>query len=234
MQNSETGAGYNENIKYGGIKFYRSIIHHPVIGFKKPFKKSEAWIWILSEATWQKEGRIKYVDFGGKERKINLERGELAHSIRFMQDAFGWKSKKKVEHFIDDLTSEEMVRRKVVQQITVLSVCNYGLYNDWENNKRASKKPVKSQQRAKLNNDNKDNKKTYTHPLQIWVSENCKNVSKMKEQLTESECIKLNSDFSRSDIKLILNQMDNWAPLVKKNISVNKTLRNWLRKKYGN
>jgi hypothetical protein len=234
MQNSETGAGYNENIKYGGIKFYRSIIHHPVIGFKKPFKKSEAWIWILAEATWQKEGRIKYVDFGGKERKITLERGELAHSIRFMQDAFGWKSKTKISRFIDDLMSEQMLSKKVVQQISVLSVCNYGLYNDWENHKKDSKRTARRQQKDKLNNDIKDNKKTYTHPLQIWVSKNCKNVSKMKEQLSIEECEKLNSEFSRSDIKLILNQMDNWAPLVKKNMSVNKTLRNWLRKKYEN
>lgn len=88
------------------------------------------------------------------------------------------------------------------------------------------------------NNTNKElllNNNIYTppveiHPLQIHISQNLENVSKMKKQLTYSEAEKLVQDFQKEKIHKTLLQMENYKDLTKKNISVNLTLRNWIER----
>lgn len=67
-----------------------------------------------------------------------------------------------------------------------------------------------------------------THPLQISISENLKNVSKMKTQLTEDDCIRLLNKYDKSKVWQTLQAMDNYVGIEKKYNSVNLTLRNWI------
>lgn len=69
-----------------------------------------------------------------------------------------------------------------------------------------------------------------THPLQIFVRDNFPTVSKLKNQLTEKECGKLTADYSKTEIKEILEQMENYKPLLTKSQSVNLTIRNWINR----
>ena len=207
---------YEENYKYGGINLYRSLFNHPILKPKKPFTKFEAWCWMLAEATWQPEGRTKFINFGGKEREVFTERGEFAHSIRFMQNAFGWGSKDKVVNFIKRLRNDFTLAQKQVQQITVLKIVNYGVYNTWGNNNKDSKKTAKRQQKDKLNKDNKDNNNIYrgfAH-LAITINEHNKLID---------------SGYTKDQIDDIYDRIENFKDN-KKYTSLYLTTKTWLRK----
>lgn len=66
--------------------------------------------------------------------------------------------------------------------------------------------------------------------MQIWIEQNTDQVIKLKKQLTEEQCYEILKEFPDKElIKETLLQMDNYAPLTKRYISVYLTLRNWLR-----
>ncbi len=67
------------------------------------------------------------------------------------------------------------------------------------------------------------------HPLRLWISQNLKNVSKLPEQLTESEAESLLQKFDRTIIREVLEQMENKKDLLKKYTSVNLTIQSWIR-----
>ena len=121
----ETVSDYESNYGNGWIKFYRTLMEHPVIGFKKPLTKAEAWIWMLCEARF--EDTKEWRNFGGKERLIDMPAGTLSHSLRFISGAWGW-SIKKIKTFLKVLENEKQIAQNVTQQITQISILNYGIY----------------------------------------------------------------------------------------------------------
>ena len=88
-----------------------------------------------------------------------------------------------------------------------------------------------TQIQVKLSKDNisKEKIRGEAHPLQTYVSQELPNVSKLKNQLTLGEAERLISEFPENMIKEILEAMDNKADLTKKYVSVNRTLRNWIK-----
>jgi hypothetical protein len=66
------------------------------------------------------------------------------------------------------------------------------------------------------------------HPLQIYVKNNFKNVSKIKSQLTFEECERLVADFDKRKIASTLESMENKKGIQNKYTSVNLTLRKWI------
>ena len=152
-------------------KFYRELINHPKVGFKKPFKKSEAWIWMINEA--QFKDNQDYRDFGGKERIIDMPRGTLTHSYRFMANAWGW-SRQKVRRFLKCLENEQQVSLKVVQQMTQITICNYEIYQyggkQQEVQQNDSRMTAEGQQNDKLKND-KNDKNVYIY-VQNFAKQN--------------------------------------------------------------
>lgn len=72
------------------------------------------------------------------------------------------------------------------------------------------------------------------HPLQIYVKENFKNVSRLQDQLTFEECERLVKDFDKRKIAATLDSMENKKDLTKKYTSVNRTLRKWLMMDFNN
>ena len=63
------------------------------------------------------------------------------------------------------------------------------------------------------------------HPLQVFIRDKLPNVAKLKYQLTGEEAEKLSQEFDKVLIRDTLQTMDNWKPLLQKNLSVNLTLR---------
>ena len=51
-----------------------------------PFCRRAAWVWLIEEAAWAD----RRVSLGGK--TVTLHRGQLTHSVRFMAQAWNWKS----------------------------------------------------------------------------------------------------------------------------------------------
>lgn len=81
----------------------------------------EAWIWMIAEASWKARSRR----FGSIE--VNLKRGQLAASSRFLAKAFMW-SEPKVRRYLDSLEKRRMVERVTGAGITVITICNYDAY----------------------------------------------------------------------------------------------------------
>ena len=142
----------------GWIRFYRELIEHPLVGFKKPYSKAEAWIWMLSQARF--EDTKEYRDFGGKERLIDMPRGTLTHSIRFMSKAFGWSTSKLI-NFLKILENDSQITQKPIQQITQITICNYNAYQgdsiQQPIQQRYSRNTAEIQQKNEIKNVKKDN-----------------------------------------------------------------------------
>lgn len=99
----------------------RGIWDHPILQSKEPFSRREAWLWLLSEATWKE--RSVYHDG----RRFPIKRGQLAHSIRFMAEAWGWP-KSNVSRFLAALKSDAMIGTDGGTGLTIITVCNYDSY----------------------------------------------------------------------------------------------------------
>jgi hypothetical protein len=81
----------------------------------------EAWLWLISEAAW-KTRLTKPV-----REVVTLQRAELAHSLRFMAQAWGWKEPR-VRRFLRRLKSNAMIDTRIDADVTVITVCNYDKY----------------------------------------------------------------------------------------------------------
>lgn len=75
---------------------------------------------------------------------------------------------------------------------------------------------------------------TQLHPIQIYIKDTLKNVSKLSSQLTYDECEKLLASYNRTRIADILLQMENKKDLTKKYTSVYLTASSWLKRDFNN
>ena len=101
----------------GTVNIARDLFDH---GMFKPevFTEREAWIWLIMQARW-KSGAYRAGDF-----VVNLERGQLAASVRFMAQAWGW-TPAKVQRYQKRLINLEMISSKTDTGVTVTTICNY-------------------------------------------------------------------------------------------------------------
>lgn len=70
--------------------------------------------------------------------------------------------------------------------------------------------------------------------LQLSIESKYPNICKLKKQLTFEEAEKLTNEFSKDAIRNILQAMENYKDLPKKYVSVNLTMRNWLKRELSN
>lgn len=99
----------------------RGIHDHPIIGACKPFTRFEAWTWLLSEAAWKAR---RYM---AGSIPVDLKRGQIAHSTRYMAKAWGWPETT-VRRFLSRLKTGAMIGAETGAGITIISVCNYSAY----------------------------------------------------------------------------------------------------------
>ena len=72
-----------------------------------------------------------------------------------------------------------------------------------------------------------------THPLVIWINDNCPSVAKMKDPLTDEQADRLAADLDITSkaqgdaLKAVITDMDNKPDLHKKYKSANLTIRKW-------
>lgn len=69
----------------------------------------------------------------------------------------------------------------------------------------------------------------HVHFLIDHVVKNFPNVAKIKNQLTNDQCEKLEAEFSRAEIIEVLEAMENHSNVSKKYMSVSLTLKNWIK-----
>jgi hypothetical protein len=87
----------------------------------EPFSEREAWVWMIAEARWKpQEKRVGSA-------VVALERGQLAHSTRFLSEAWKW-SHAKVRRFLERLENRHMIRRETGTGVSVITICKYNEY----------------------------------------------------------------------------------------------------------
>ncbi len=214
------------------IKLHRDILNSDVFASQKMLK---IWIWCLCKANY-------------KDRTIPLKigRGETLVKVKRGQFIFG-RFKAEEDLYIDGSTIYKIMKRleeignieiQSNNQYSIVTICNYNDYQDWDIIEVASEEQPSNNQvatKAQPSNTDKKVKKVkkekniYPHPLQKFVAENFENVSNLSTQLTEKNCIKLKKKYSKELINLKLKAMENRKDLTKKYKSVYLTLDNWCK-----
>lgn len=115
-----TGTG-NEG---GFVVIHRKIFDNPLLEDCDYFR---AWAWLISEAAW-KPRRVR-IQSGRALEIVDLQRGQLTHSRRFMAKAWGWKEKR-VRTFLNRLKTDRMIDLQTGPRQTVITICNYNTYQD--------------------------------------------------------------------------------------------------------
>jgi hypothetical protein len=98
----------------------RGWFDHPVFA-REPFTEREAWAWLISEAAY-KEHRKRVGSF-----VLDMKRGQVAASLRFMAKHWKW-SEPKVRRFLTKLKTDAMVDAQTDAGLTVITICNYNKY----------------------------------------------------------------------------------------------------------
>lgn len=84
----------------------------------EPFTEREAFLWLVAEAAW-KPRRMR-----SGATVVDLSRGQLCHSVRFMAEAWRW-SKSRVDRFLSKLERWDTIGRTGGTATSVITVCGY-------------------------------------------------------------------------------------------------------------
>ena len=102
----------------GFVKLYRSLLGHPAF---RNDAEAMAFAWMVIRASW-KPTRVRY-----KDRAINLQRGQLAMSVRDMGAAMD-RDKAWVERLWKRLKAETMIETVTEAGVSVVTICNYDVF----------------------------------------------------------------------------------------------------------
>lgn len=114
----------------GFIALVRGVLDHPIVGARKPYSRHEAWIWLLSEAAWKPRTYV------AGNTVVELMRGQLVHSTRYIAKAWGWPETN-VRRFLKRLETGAGTGALISAQsgagITIITICNYDRYQSSQN-----------------------------------------------------------------------------------------------------
>jgi len=142
------------------IPISRRIFEHPFWCEDRVFSRFEAWLDIVQSARFEDTNQL----IGN--RFIEVKRGQVLVSLRFLSGRWQW-STKKVNSFLDLLIQDKMIIKETPKETgqTVITICNYDKYNfisqELETEKKQqgnTKETLRKQQGNKINKDNKENK----------------------------------------------------------------------------
>lgn len=109
----------------------------------EPFTEREAFMWLVSEAAWKDHARR------GQNGRVELKRGEVCHSVRFMAAAWKW-SKSRVDRFLKRAISRGMISVENRDREQVYCIRNYNKFQRVAIPDRDSSGTAAGQQRDKL------------------------------------------------------------------------------------
>lgn len=89
---------------------------------KEAFDRRSAWSWLVENARWQ-DGMV---NINGK--TVELRRGQLSHSFRFLARAWKWDDTK-VRRFLQRLTDDGEIENRSAHWQNVITICNYDEYS---------------------------------------------------------------------------------------------------------
>lgn len=106
----------------GYYLMHRGWHDNPVFG-PEPYTEREAWEWLIEHAAFaDRKERV------GRQME-DLRRGQVAVSVRPLAKMWQW-SKSRVQRYLAKLASHGMVGTQEVLDGTILTICNYEIYQD--------------------------------------------------------------------------------------------------------
>ena len=160
----------------------------------KPYAKGQAWIDILLRVNH----KANKVPIGNQIIEVN--EGETIWSIEDMANCWGW-SRKKVSNFLNILETEMQITQKRTSKYTLVTVVNWGLYQNKEQQKNISG-TSKEHQKNTNNNDNNENNKDIVDYLNEKALKNYSASAKKTVSLINA---RTNEGFTVDDFKKVID-----------------------------
>lgn len=91
----------------------------------EPYTEREAFAWMIETAVW-KDCRVRRGNM-----IVDLKRGQLAFSERFLADKWRWTSSR-VHRFINRLKIEALIEADAKRIINIITICNYSELQDFD------------------------------------------------------------------------------------------------------
>ncbi|EOU1764237.1 hypothetical protein LTX49_000609 [Clostridium perfringens] len=198
----------------GWLKLYRSIQNH-WLWEDKPFSRGQAFVDILLMAN-HKDNKIL---FNGE--LIEIKRGSRITSLRQLSDAWGW-STTKVKKFLELLEKENMITVKSDNKKTLVTIENYGVYQEVGNTEETQEKQQSNtdvtQKKIKKNSE-KNQKKTNKNDKERYKND------KERKEGEEEESPPTSPRFYPSPIHELLANSDSLSPVSYKTFFQNADIR---------
>lgn len=102
----------------GFVRVYRKVLDNPEF---RDQSEAMIFVWMVMRASW-KPSRVRY-----KERSIQLDRGQLAISVRDLAAVFG-RSKDWANRFLERLTNRDMIATATATGVNIITLCKYEEY----------------------------------------------------------------------------------------------------------
>lgn len=119
----------------GFIKLSRKYFKSFMWKESRVYSRAEAWLDLIFQARFEASTEL----ING--RVIEVMRGEIPASRRFLEERWKWGSSK-VSNFIELLVKQEMINQRVDQGQTVYLLCKYDTYNDSQTTDEPQSEPV--------------------------------------------------------------------------------------------
>lgn len=139
----------------GWILLYRSL-RDSWLWDIKPFSHGQAWIDLILDVNHQ--DKKTYIN--GK--LIKIKRGQTWTSLRVLGERWGWRQEK-VLRFLQALERDTMITRNATRNGTLLTVVNYGDFQDMRSTERSTNGAQTAtrpeHERSETKNDKRINKR---------------------------------------------------------------------------
>lgn len=204
----------------GWIKFHRKIMNHWLYREQRVFSRFEAWTYLMLMANHSDN------EFIMNGSTILVKRGCLVTSIKRLGEEWKW-SRTKVKKFLDVLQKDAMINYTCDSHKTIISLTNYCLYQDDEDDKNTSK----VQQKDITNTSEKHHKDTNNN------DEECiKNEKKIKfaqyVSMTNAEYLKLVGAYGEEYTRAMIEVLDNYKGATGKSYKSDyRAILNWVADK---
>ena len=156
----------------GWVKLYRGQFDHGIS--KKPWCDGYAWCYLYSQANY-KPGFVCM-----RNEYIRVERGQFVISKKKLMAIFGW-TKSHLNNLLFALKEDHMIAYRTTHRYTLITIVNYGFYQDKDINDDPQNSPQSGRQPA------------HSRPTDVHKQECIKNDLIMIKKLSEEE-IKKNKE----------------------------------------
>lgn len=142
-----------DNLDEGFVPLYRSIKKNWIWKSSRKKSKFEAWVDLLLLASHSEQKEPVGYDL------IFVEKGQVLTSQLRLGKEWKW-GRDAVRDFLQMLQKDSMINVNTTEKYTMITICNYGIYNGKPTTKQQqsnNKATTQQQQSNTFNNDNNDN-----------------------------------------------------------------------------